>query len=486
MWIDMRVNKLFFSSLFWLLASLSFANTVTYTVISKDELRVTGDEPIGSMAEYSQSANSGRIGQMTDGNHTLLTLYGYQGLKIRSVTLKMRSNKSSGAGLLEMMVNDEMVWTIEPAYFSEDAWHGSYSDSFVPIQHYFENPIKVAQSGVISIIIESLENSLYIQSYTFDYYIPATQPCTVSFYTGTETVLEPITEEYLESGILLPELTSAIDDWFFRGWSMTPVIDIDIAVPYLMNPHERFMPSENCTLYAVYSNYATERIGLVQDTMYVSGDYILSSAFDKCMAYGGLNRDKRITTVPLDLEDTDEDGLYLYPLDRIYSATVYHLDFSAEDSTVIIRNNITGEYIGFNPDKSQETLTNTKSRWHYKILQDRSIAFYHQYETQRRELSSGYGNTMETIDSLWYYNTLFVHTKEANILFCTDDYADRDDELFTSFYVDSRLNLIGQDAPPAMVYSIDGKPLCRKSDWHLLPAGYYILWSNDKFKVVKK
>ena len=57
-----------------------------YTISGKQAV-ASGDIPEGATCEYVQSGN--KSGQMTAGNDLTLTMNGYEGMTLRSITLEM-------------------------------------------------------------------------------------------------------------------------------------------------------------------------------------------------------------------------------------------------------------------------------------------------------------------------------------------------------------------------------------------------------------
>ena len=84
----------------------------------------------------------------------------------------------------------------------------------------------------------------------------------VSFSTGTgNPAQESIKETVGGAGITLPTgPTPACDGWEFAGWAETSVEE-RTTVPTLLSQGNNYKPTENCTLYAVYSKEETDEGG---------------------------------------------------------------------------------------------------------------------------------------------------------------------------------------------------------------------------------
>ena len=78
--------------------------SVSFTVTSSSSVEASGVVPEGMEVSYQRSGTTGQKGQMTAGNNTLLQVLGMDNCIIDSVTLNMRSNKSAGAGSLQMCI----------------------------------------------------------------------------------------------------------------------------------------------------------------------------------------------------------------------------------------------------------------------------------------------------------------------------------------------------------------------------------------------
>lgn len=406
--------------LIWFLCILSLnlmAETVVYSVTSRTSVRPDGIEPVGAYASYSQSAVSGRVGQMTEGSSTSLSLYGFSGVRIRSVSIMMHSNKAAGAGTLEMNLNDSCVWFIDPASFDDDSWHGSYSTSFVPVMHRFSPALMVTGDQVISIHIDALVSSLYVQSYTIEYDQIPPAPCHVSFSVADGQTLPVLTETEAGTGVLLPSCPAVDSLWHFLGWLEQPLMSVTEHCPFYYEQGARYFPSDDVCLYALYTDVEPDsRRQIVQDTTCSSGDYLIVDKLFRAMAVGGMNSEQRVPARRLDSLPKNQDSLYCLPLAAVTPSAVYHIDF-LPDSLATIYNVSEQTYISF-PSTSSLKLVKTKKEWNYRCAEEGMLVFYHNYTaTSWRELRATTGSTLETIDSLWFENSLSHSVFYANILF---------------------------------------------------------------------
>lgn len=138
---------------------------VTYTVLSKDNIHPSGEVPIGSRVAFESTYN--RRSQLIAGTSATLTLSGVEGIKIRSITLHMHSNKSSGAGSLVVTNGSTPVWTIDNAAFNTRSWHGTYTTDTASVFHLFTTPLECTDQ--LQITITASVNSLYILRYDIEY-----------------------------------------------------------------------------------------------------------------------------------------------------------------------------------------------------------------------------------------------------------------------------------------------------------------------------
>lgn len=138
---------------------------VSYTVLSDETVLSSGDVPIGSLAAFKSSYN--RRNQLIAGTSATLTLSGVEGIKIRSITLYMHSNKSSGAGSLVVTNGQTPVWTIDNAAFNTHSWNGAYTTDTATVFHLFTTPLECTDR--LQITIAASVNSLYILRYDIEY-----------------------------------------------------------------------------------------------------------------------------------------------------------------------------------------------------------------------------------------------------------------------------------------------------------------------------
>ena len=148
-----------------------YSETVIYTISAKNTLTVTGTAPTASTATIVETYSTSN--QMTKDISQTLTLNGYNGCTITNITLNMRSNSSSGKGGLTYSIDGGTIHTdivASGTAFSNDAWHGAWSTSYVDVS---KNVAIVCGNAPVILQISATENSLYCQSYTITYSLPS-------------------------------------------------------------------------------------------------------------------------------------------------------------------------------------------------------------------------------------------------------------------------------------------------------------------------
>lgn len=242
---------------------------VSFTVENKSSVSVSGVAPMGSSATYE---NTYKKGQLTAGNSATLTLSGWQETLLNEVTLYMHSNKSSGAGTLDISIDGHTVYTIGNYGFNSPYWNDSYSTEDVPITIAWEPYMDVRQ-GDISIRIEATENSLYISRYDLNYNTAAKRAYTVTLMSSVGGCVSELKESAIGSGITLPHIDWQQEGWHFAGWSTEDIRETK-GVPDLMIAGKTYYPTSDVTLYAIFTN-VNEDVRICATDELHSGKYII-------------------------------------------------------------------------------------------------------------------------------------------------------------------------------------------------------------------
>ena len=333
--------------------------SATYTITSSSSVEESGNIPVGSEATYSRSGTTGRVGQMTAGNSTLLVLDNWGGIEIDSIALEMRSNKTAGAGSLNVSIGEDVVCKIKDADFSDKNWNGDFSDEWCRISRWIGEKVGIGEQ--IKILIQASKNSLYVNSYTIYYTLPEPEAYTVSFVSGIGLEIPNSTEKSPLSGITLPCIKDTLD-WTFIGWSESEVLESD-SCPRIWQADEVYYPASHCKLWAVYTNERSQEA----ISNYVSGEYALVNTFWSRAMVGGIE-DGMVSTRDVELSITETSYALL---DKVTDDMVYAVNFLT-DSTLTIENIANEEWIGYN----EKGLDDSQKVWHYHILSDQSLCIH--------------------------------------------------------------------------------------------------------------
>lgn len=361
--------------------------SVTYTVVSSHNVAAEGTPPTATTAVYSRSGNTGQKGQMTRGNSTTLRLSGWDGYRIDSVVLCMRSNTAQGAGSLLMHIGEQSVWEIADNDFSHPSWHGSFTTEWVDISHTIGST--VGRGEEITIDIEASENSLYIDRYTFYYTAPVLSVHEVHFVTGIGTPPLSMREDSIGAGIVLPAAMDSLS-WHFVGWSEREVLDT-ITCSNLFLAGTRYYPMYDGCLWAVYC----DSNGCFSSVAGLSGEYMIAHCGAYwCAALCGSVLDGEVPTKGISMlcHEGEYELLSGVPDDMVYS-----VDFLS-DSTLTIRHDETDRMIGF----SGTRLADCASVWRYDILEDNTYAIYYQDAHLYRMLRFGNMGNNEVPEIMGY------------------------------------------------------------------------------------
>lgn len=343
---------------------------VTYTLSRTNTIEQSGMPPKSSVATYERTSSTGQKGQMTAGNSTRLELRGWDDYIIKEVELQMRSNTSSGAGSLSLVIGNDTLWQIDNQPFSDTLWAGEYTTNWLPITRSINTIVK--ENECIEINISATENSLYINSYTIYYAVP--QCYTVTFHTGLDTCPPPLTQSAPDKPLILPAWQDTAE-WYFLGWSEEEVLENQLTMP-LLSAGDTYLPCKNMTLWSVYSNQRENKAV----SEYISGQYAIAMSNEVTTLEGdgmimdGYVKDGVVSTQPVGLQ-RNSDGVYC-----IYSTlkenVLYNVQFY-KDSTVSIMHHDTKRMIGYKGNK----LFTIDTLWQYRVLEeDGSLAIYYSYE----------------------------------------------------------------------------------------------------------
>ncbi len=452
---------------------VSYAEEVTYYVNSKNTVRTEGNALQGVTPEYSQTTASGQAGQITMGNCAYFSLANMPVTIITDIVLTMHSNASSGSGTLSLKQNGMLVTKIEDSDFSAPQWNGEFSSSNVKIRIPLSERLYIRQGDSLSIDICASQNSLYIVSYYIACHAANTEAYTVRLNIGSQGATTEIKETAPNQGVLLPVPDVEYPDYSFVGWTFAQVFPTD-SCPQYIPAGSRLYPVSNTLLYALYSDRKAEESRWLQTTDFVSGDYLLASTYENCIAIGGLNKNRKINTLTLDPWLFTEDSLRYMKGSAYPSDAVYHIEFT-DDSLAYITNTATNEIIGYSASSSL-SLTHNADPWNYRVYDDKQICFYHDYLSSTRYLWATGGATLQDIDSITFAAQSYIYNGYADLLFNIDDAPKDIHSTYTSFPLTDRVeNNRFDDVKilPRQILNPYGRPLKLYSS-----AGLLMLVSN--------
>lgn len=325
----------------WLLFILS---VMTFTVETKNSVSTSGELPDDIQADYACTYQKGIV---RNGDTATLTLTNLELIELESVQVYLRSNKSSGAGKLTIVADNQTLYEQSGHY---NNWFGSYSNTtFQPLTWTgYCRP----RNGTLQIQLVGTENSLYIEKYQIQYTAVPPVLHHVTLYSEGRPI-QTLTEPAAGIGISLPGLDNR-DGWVFYGWSTTDITDQTMSHPASYAAHQLVYPSEDMSLYAVWASMSSAMQPLAELT---SGYYTIVHKEHQCRLRGEVANGS-VALVPANSDITDAD--------------FYYVDFNAEDSTCIIRYFLTDSYLSY----GQTTLSKTHSQpWHCYPLQDSTFLF---------------------------------------------------------------------------------------------------------------
>ena len=167
---------------FLLAAFCANAAEVVYRIVEYNKsaaefvLAGSGAVPKGSWAylENDYGATTGNsYNQIPRNRKAVLHLGGWQGCKIRSITLGMCSNNSSGQVGLSLYDGDTKLYALRPCDFASDQWFGQWVSKdlnvYVDVTNSFDVPSFASDEASIEILGGTAEGSVYINSITIDY-----------------------------------------------------------------------------------------------------------------------------------------------------------------------------------------------------------------------------------------------------------------------------------------------------------------------------
>ena len=333
---------------------LILLSLMTFTVVDKNSVTADGQWPYSMEATYSCSYQKGTVRK---DDVAALTVTGLGGMTVEKIDVYVRSNKTGGAGTFAVSVNGQTVAT-KSGTFKD--WTGAYDNSTFHAISVLNQTCSEVES--LSVTLTGTTNSLYIEKYVISY---GSRPAhSVTLMYGDE-VFATLQEETGGEGVLVP-MGPEIEGWWCVGWSKTGC-EKPIDVANLVKSNKTFYPSEDCTLWAIYTYIADDE--MVYETNLQSGDYLYVNTYSM-LALTGVPSEGRMTAAAVD---------------RYNPSQVYTFAFQGTD-TAYITHTKTGTPIGYEGTQMMAK----KSPWlvfqkedqvlFYTIVNDKKYVLWHTIE----------------------------------------------------------------------------------------------------------
>ena len=315
---------------------LIWLSVMTFTVESKSAVSSAGEWPYDMEARYACTYQKG---QVRAGDTATLHVSGLDGITIEKVDVYLKSNKSSGAGVLTMTMDGQEMWRMEGDYKS---WFGDYNNSdFQPIGWS-----GAQTASTLDVQLVGTANSLHILKYEITWTQTPTQTYTVTLMQGDETY-----GSLQGAKVTLPWLDD-VDEWQFAGWSENAFYEtLDMPSNLLIG---EIQPTADMTLWAVYQRDMTPP--MPYETELYDGEFMYVERRHLYAMSGG------VVNGMVDANSMD-------PYDN---SQAYEISYDTDGRATIRLLYVYGEeYIGF--DGTQ--LANTASKWNVYHDEDKT-AFY--------------------------------------------------------------------------------------------------------------
>ena len=303
---------------------------MSFTVESKTTVSADGIWPYDMSATYANTYNKG---QVRANDVATLTVSGLDGITIDAIEVCVKSNKSSGAGTFTVSADGQQI-AMKTGSLKD--WFGAFNNVDFQALSLLSTPRHDVTELVIT--LTGTESSLYIDRYTITWSQSQTPPMSVTLMNGS-SVYTTLTEQARGEGVILPDMPD-LTGWQFMGWSSREFWETPDFVYALYPANERFYPSVDGTLWAVYRSQQEPVVQIA--TELTDGEYL----------YVNRTADIALTGVPEDgIMDFDEMNL----LDK---GQYFSISFAGPD-TAYITHALTGTPIGY----SGTQMASTASPW---------------------------------------------------------------------------------------------------------------------------
>lgn len=165
--------------------SSAFAAEVVYKIVEFNKstqdfiLSPAGMVPQDSWAYFQNdygATTGNRYNQIPRNNKAMLTLEGWKGCTIKSITLSMCSNNKSGQFGLTVIDDNEQIFKQSSADFASDTWFGQWVSKdlnvYVDLKKEINAPALTSDVCVITVQGGTSEGSVYLNSIAIEYDAP--------------------------------------------------------------------------------------------------------------------------------------------------------------------------------------------------------------------------------------------------------------------------------------------------------------------------
>jgi len=335
------------------------ANQLTVKVTAYNNAVASGADADQVTVSYIQHQSTNYKCRLSQGDTAVLCIEGLPASQLQSASVSVHSNKTSGAGSLDLRVGGQQVWSIADAPFSSDTWNGAFSDTYVTLSH----PLSV-QSGSVVLTIASSANSIYFEQLTLEYTPEAPRPYTVFLDWGNGQ-MGRYTEQNAGSGVELPAFAMDMEEtWRSVGWAEQPIRQ-QTEAPLYYPCGSRYYPTADVTLYAIWRTIDDLHY-IAPDTSHLSGEYFIVYGGDFLLMADGAVRNKAVPAAACELNYTFGTALVT---DHAAPSSRYQLTF--EGDSVWISHPASSTWLGHDGS----SLTSRSSAWAWQPALNGTICF---------------------------------------------------------------------------------------------------------------
>ena len=349
------------------------AESLTATVTAYNKASLSGDAMPDMEVTFTNTYKS--KGSVRKGDEAVLTVSGWETCTIKSVTVWMKSNKTSGAGRMAVYAGDELLMS-RSGDFKDWQGAGGYSTEYVPFST--TTGLQMQKGGVLTVEIQGSANSIHLDGIDVVYELPEPETQCVHFEwdNGHGRQTTTLCETTAGAGITLPRLVeeglNISGDWTLVGWSKQPVTEATYAQPFYSQLNKTYYPDGETTLYPVYKEQSAMQL-IGQDGERQDGEYVLAMKWDEEETYRmmtGKVTDKNLQSEPCLVDEAEDGNRYLFA-SSVPEESRYLLRFS--NDSVYITHKATDAAIGYTGNK----LSATKNKG-WKILEcdNHSVALF--------------------------------------------------------------------------------------------------------------